>query len=108
MSAQANPVRILLAIVTLVGLLGALALGKMVALNDYMKIGMIVGGTVAITICLALGKKIWILIPLCWLLTGKISILPLPFSVQQLGILAAFGTFLMLATFKKLDKRAAP
>lgn len=105
---QSNPVGILLVIVTIGGLFGALVIGRMVAQSDFLKIGMLAAGAVAMTICLMMGKNIWLLIPLLWSLTGKVSVLPLPFSVRELGIMAALGMFVVFAAFKKLPKAARP
>lgn len=99
---QANPVGILLGLVIVGGILMAFLLGSFVAHGDLAKIGIFAAGTVAAAICLGLGKKVWLLIPLTWLLSGKISVLPLPFSVHDLGIFAAFATFAGLMVFKKL------
>ena len=101
---QTNPVGIVLLFAMILGVIVAFALGRMVALGDFAKIGMIGGAILAGTICLAMGKKIWMLIPLCWLLTGKVSILPLPFNVRELGVFAAFAVYMALAVFKKLPK----
>lgn len=103
---DANPVRILLALIMVAGLIIALLLGNLVASSNFQIIAIIFGLPIGAMICMAMGKKIWFLIPACWLLNGKISILPLPFSVQQLGIIVPFGAYLLLSAFKKLDKRA--
>jgi len=105
---QSNPAGILLVIVTIGGLFGALFMGQLVAHSDFLKIGIFAAGAVAMTICLMMGKNVWMLIPLLWSLTGKVSILPLPFSVRELGIMAALGMFVVLAAFKKLPKAASP
>lgn len=99
---QANPVGILLGLVIAGGILMAFLLGSFVAHGDFAKIGIFAAGTVAAAICLGLGKRVWLLIPLTWLLSGRISVLPLPFSVHDLGIFAAFATFVGLMVFKKL------
>jgi len=104
---QSNPAGIMLALVTIGGLFGALYMGQMVAHNDFIKIGMLAAGAVAMTICLMMGQKIWMLIPLCWSLTGKISVLPLPLNVRDLGVLAAFGMLLVFYIFKKAPKSAS-
>lgn len=55
-----------------------------------------------IWIYLVLGRNVWLLIPLCWPLTGQIPILPIPFTVAELAIFAAFGMTLMLYVFKRV------
>lgn len=104
---QNNPVGIVLGFVMVGGLFMALVLGSLVAKSDFVKIGIIAAGVVASAICLGLGRKVWLLIPLTWMLSGKISVLPLPFSVHDLGILAAFATFVGLMVFKKLPSMDA-
>lgn len=90
------------------GLFVALMLGSLVARNDFIKIGGMVAIVVGAAVCLGLGKKIWLVIPASWLLVGKIGILPLPFSVRDLGVFAAFTTFVGLMVFKKLPVMARP
>jgi len=48
-----------------------------------------------------MGRNIWLLIPLCWPLTGKIQILPIPLNVQELAIGAAAGFYVLQVIFKK-------
>jgi hypothetical protein len=103
---QSNPIGIILVFVTIAGLFGALFIGSMVAHNEFTKIGALAAIAVATVICLTMGKNIWLLIPLGWMLTGKIQLLPLPFSVRDLCVFAAFGTYVGLAVFKKLPKFA--
>lgn len=49
---------------------------------------------------LSVRQKVWMLIPMTWMLGGKITLLPLPVSVAQVAVLFAFGTFLLLKAFK--------
>jgi len=103
---ESNPAAILLFGVIFAGLIGALLLGQSVAQGQMLQIAVLGASAVGITICLALGKNIWMLIPLCWLLTGRISILPLPLSVRDMGVLAAFGMFVIFYVFKKIPRFA--
>jgi len=105
---NSTPGSILLVFVTIAGLLGAVLMGQMVAGNDFTRIALIAAVGIAMTIFLFMGKNIWLLVPLFWPLTGKVSVLPLPFSVRELGILAALGLFCILAAFKKLPRIARP
>ena len=52
---------------------------------------------------LALGRNYWILIPATFFATGSIGVLPLPFSYQELGIIGAFGLYLIHVAFKRND-----
>lgn len=101
---QSNPAGIILILVTIGGLIGAVAVGQMVARNDFVKIGMIAGAGVAMLVVFGLGKNIWLLIPLGWLLTGKIPVLPIPLSLRDLCIIGAFLSFVAFVIFKKLPK----
>ena len=50
--------------------------------------------------CIRIHTNVWIVLPVCWPLYGRISALPIPFSVRELVVMAAFGTFIILKTFK--------
>ncbi len=92
--------------VILVGLIGALFAGQAVAAENYRLLVLIVGGSLAILIPLIMRDKVWVLIPVTWLLTGTVGVLPLPFSVRELGILAAFGSFVVYSLMKKVSRPA--
>ncbi|MEI8283807.1 MAG: hypothetical protein WCG52_02345 [bacterium] len=85
----------------LLGCLGAILAGRMVAQGSFKPL--ILGGTafIAMVSLLGVGKSYWMLIPLSSTLTGSLAFLPLPFSVAELGILAAFGMFLVYTAFKR-------
>jgi hypothetical protein len=87
------------------GLLFAWLAGNYVAAEDYTPIAALVGILVVISIVFGLGKSIYILIPICWGLTGKINALPLPFNVFQL--LAIIASVLLIADliFKRSMKK---
>ena len=100
-------VQILLVIVMVLGLFFAIFLGQTVANENFRLIGLMVGLAVAVIVGLSMRQKVWLLIPLCWLLVGKISILPLPFSVRDMGVLMAFGMFLFFYAFKMVQPSRA-
>ena len=85
------------------GLLFALFAGNYVAEEDYTPIAAVIGILVVISIVFGLGKSIYILIPICWMLTGKISILPLPFDVRELTIILCGIFYISCFIFKKKD-----
>jgi len=87
--------------VTVLGLVAAVLVGQLVAKNDFTKIGAIFGAAMGMTVVLIMGRNIWLLIPLCWPLTGKIQILPIPLNVQELAIGAAAGFYVLQVIFKK-------
>ena len=87
------------------GLLFAWFAGNYVAAEDYTPLAAVLGILVVISIVFGLGKSIYILIPICWGLTGKINALPLPFNVFQL--LAIIASVLLIADliFKRSMKK---
>jgi hypothetical protein len=89
------------AAVTLGGLAAAVGAGIMVGESNYLPIMMALAGGVGLAVFLFMGRNIWLLIPLCWTLTGKVSALPIPLTVQELAIAAAFSFYLILIVFKK-------
>lgn len=49
---------------------------------------------------LVLRERVWMMIPLMWVLSGKVAELPLPFSIAQLGVMFSLGVFLILKALK--------
>lgn len=86
---------------TIVGLVGALFLGRAVASGDFKLLLIAFAALTAMAIGLALGRNYWILIPATFFATGSIGALPLPFSYQEIGIIGAFGLYLIHVAFKK-------
>lgn len=87
-------------IVLLGGLVLAIILGSLVGSGATGKVGMILFTIGSIASVLIIRERMWMLIPACWMLSGKVSVLPLPFSLAHLAVLFAFGTFLLLKAFK--------
>ena len=77
----------------------ALVVGNGVADENYTTVALSLGA-LAVIAMVALGSRFFILIPICWGLTGQISVLPLPFSVRQLVIILASAIFIQGAIFK--------
>ncbi|MCX6960811.1 MAG: hypothetical protein NTW91_11165 [Verrucomicrobia bacterium] len=82
------------------GLIMALYAGNWIAEGDYLYLETIFGGLVALFLFLGFGKVGYLLIPVSFGLVGQISVLPLPFSVQQLVIMLATGFFIAKKIFK--------
>jgi hypothetical protein len=89
-------------IIVPLGLIFAVWAGSAVADGQTLILLAILGCMVAAAIALALGKNIWLLIPLSWPLTGNIGFLPLPFSVQEVGTMGAFLGFCLLAATRRV------
>lgn len=108
LSPQNNPVAIVSAIVTILGLGGAFVMGRAAANSDYRLIGLVFGAGAAMFIVLTLQNSIWLMIPMCWVLGGRLSWLPIPFSVQQIGVLVAFGIYCVRLAMKRTGSTKAP
>ena len=82
------------------GLIIALYAGSWIAEENYSYLAAVFGGVVGLFLFLGFGKVGYLLIPICFGLVGQISVLPLPFSVQQLVIMLATGFFIAKKIFK--------
>lgn len=100
MASQLNTRQLGIYMVVGIGILFALFAGNNVADEDYAPIAAVLGFLVVVTMLFGVGSSIYALIPICWGLTGKISVLPLPFDVRQLVILIACGLFIPAIIFK--------
>lgn len=92
-------------LVSLIGLGLALYMGRGLGQGNIAPAAIIIGGLAAMAVYLTLGKNAWMLMVFCWPLGGKISVLPLPFSVHDLGVFAAFAAFLASMIFKKRQNK---
>lgn len=86
-----------------IGLLIAFWLGRNVAQGQMTMVMAFFGATIGMTVVLTMRKHIWLLIPLCWPLAGNISVLPLPFNVQELAVMTAFAVFLAQVAMKQFQ-----
>jgi hypothetical protein len=100
MPAQVDANKIGLFVVMMVGVLFAWFAGNYVADENYVPIAVVLAVLLVISLLFGLGSSIYILIPICWGLTGKISVLPLPFDVRQLVIILACCVFIPQFIFK--------
>jgi hypothetical protein len=100
MSSNLNARSLALLIVAGCGLIIALYAGNWIAEEDYQYLSFVFGGVVGLFLFLGFGKVGYLLIPISFGLVGQISVLPLPFSVQQLVIMLATGFFIAKKIFK--------
>jgi hypothetical protein len=107
MAATLNTSKLGLFIVAGLGILFAFYAGNYVAEEDYTPIAAVLGFLVVITLIFGAGQSIYALIPICWGLTGKISVLPLPFDVRQLVIILACGLFIPAIIFKSKMRKTS-
>ena len=88
------------------GILFAFLAGNYVADEDYGSLFAVIGGVTAASIFFGLGRRLYLLIPICWGLTGKIGVLPIPFSISQLVIIASSVYFIADIIFQKSTEKA--
>jgi len=100
MKLERLPESVLPTVVLVSGLCLAIFAGSLAGAGRTGTVVAVIGGIAAMAFFLAIRQRAWMLIPTFWMLSGKISVLPLPFSVRQLGVLFALGTFLLLKAFK--------
>jgi len=83
------------------GLVFAAWLGVLVAEGNQTLLLALFGLIAGVVIFIGMGQSIWLLIPLCWPLTGSIHLLPLPFSVQEVAVMGAFLFFCTQVAMKQ-------
>ncbi|MEP6668560.1 MAG: hypothetical protein ABJF10_05370 [Chthoniobacter sp.] len=83
-----------------VGLGVALGCGLMIGQGDTKLPLLIVAAFAVMSFLLVVQEKIWVLIPATAMLGGKIVALPVPFTVAHIGILIAFGMYMILKARK--------
>jgi hypothetical protein len=88
------------------GIIFAFLAGNYVADEDYGALFAVIGGVTAASIFFGLGRRLYLLIPICWGLTGKIGVLPIPFSIAQLVIIASSAYFIADIIFQKRTEKA--
>jgi hypothetical protein len=76
-----------------------------VADENYSPIAYAIGGLIGILVFFTLGPNANLVIPICFGLSGQISLLPLPFSVQQLAEILACGVFFSGVIFKASSRK---
>jgi len=103
-SSNINQRSITVFLIAAVGLLVALVAGNWIADEDYTSIGILFGVMAGLLVFFGFGKFGFLLIPICYRLTGQISVLPLPFGVNQLVIMLASLVFISGIIFKR-EKR---
>lgn len=87
-------------LVMLGGCLFAMYAGNYIAEENYVPIAAVLGMLVVGSFFFKMGTNMYLMIPICWGLTGSISLLPLPFNVRQLMILLATVLFVAGYIFK--------
>lgn len=92
-------------VVVLLGLVAAAVLGYWVGSGKQVLLGLVLGGGLGLVLAIGLRQQAWILILVCWHLTGSVLLLPLPFSLRDLGVLTAVAVyFIHRAVSKKVAR----
>lgn len=92
--------RIAVIVTVIVGILGAIMLGKMTAQGQTSLIAAIAGGAFAIASLLHFRERVWVVIPVLWPFYGAVQILPLPFALKDIGVMLAFGAVVVCIALK--------
>jgi hypothetical protein len=92
-------------VITGLGILFAFLAGNYVADEDYGALFAVIGGVAAASIFFGLGRRLYLLIPICWGLTGAIGVLPIPFSISQLVIIGSSAYFIADFIFQKKTEK---
>ena len=88
------------------GMLLAVFVGKLSGGGNIPRLFMLFAAVAALVLLIAQNRNVWLLIPACWFLIGKVQILPIPFSVRDLTVMLVFGMTLVMLAFKLV--RAKP
>ena len=91
---------ILITVVLTIGMVLAALAGKYSGSGQTSTLAMIVGGVLVALIGLQMRASIWLLIVLTMNVPGKLTCLPLPFTIQETGVLLAFGWYLIFKAVK--------
>jgi len=83
-----------------VGLTLAVICGSLVGKGEPKWVFVLFAGIAALIALLIARERIWMVIPATWMLGGKVLILPLPFTVTQLGVFVAVGMYLVFKALK--------
>jgi hypothetical protein len=106
MASQINTRSLWIFLIAGIGLIFAFNAGSWVADENYGPVAYAIGGFIGILVFFTIGPNANLVIPICFGLTGQISLLPLPFSVKQLAQILACGVFISGIIFKSSSKKA--
>ena len=97
--------RIAVIVTVVVGILGAIMLGKMTAQGQTGTIAMIAFGAVAVASLLHFRERVWVIIPVLWPFHGAVQILPLPFALKDIGVMVGFSAIIVCIALKIVRMR---
>ncbi len=79
----------------------ALFIGSAIGSDDQSTPAIFISIGIAIALAVKLGGNVWILLPVLWMWTGQINVLPLPFSVRNLATFFVLGVLAISAATGK-------
>jgi hypothetical protein len=83
------------AVATLTGMGIAVYSGRLSGAGQMGTLALLLFSVLLMVLVLHIKERVWILVPLLWGFTGRISLLTLPFSVSNLAVFFIFGVFLV-------------
>lgn len=105
MSSQINTRTLWVFLLAGLGLLAAFNAGTWVADENYTSIAILMGALAGILVFFGFGRFGFLLIPITYRITGQISVLPLPFGVNELVIMLASMVFISKIIFKSETRK---
>lgn len=97
--------RIAVIVTVVIGILGAIMLGKMTAQGQTGLIAMIAFGAIAVASLIHFRERVWVIIPVLWPFYGSIPVLPIPFALKDIGIMVAFMATIVCIALKIIRYR---
>ena len=91
-----------------VGLALAVIIGDWLGTGQTFYLMCLVGGLVVILVAFGMQRKAWILIPLTWILIGRVYKLPIPLAVRDLGVLLATTSYVAYRVLSHENLRPKP
>lgn len=87
------------------GMLLAVYAGRLSGSGHLGVLAMILAALIIGFLLFTLKTRVWMIIPMAWMLTGEIPVLPLPFSIRNLAVFAIFGVTLTLVALKIVRRK---
>lgn len=100
MKLERIPEYLTVTVVILIGMALAVFAGKHTGAGDMKSIGLIIGAILAAIVILQMRTRIWLLIPICWPLTGVLTFAPGSMPPRDVAILLVFVAFLVFKALK--------
>lgn len=90
---------------TILGILVSLYCAKLAGTGSFGMLAIIVSLVGVAVLTLTLKENMWMIVPICLPLLGRIETLPLPFSVKDLAVLFTFVPVIFLIAFRVIRLR---